>query len=357
MAPSGSTVLFWGRSDSEYSRNRILRQLLGKLGWTVVDFQPRVSGGADLEAALRRLPVPDLVWVPCFRQRDVAAAQRYCRRHRLPLIFDPLISAYDKQVFEKRKFPAETSKARKLLRWESRRLGMADLVLADTRAHAEFFHRELDVPADRLWVVPVGAEETLFQAGPEAVERPDGPLDVLFFGSFIPLQGPRFIVQAARCYQGPPVTWTLVGDGPLRKECEFLAAGLPNVAFEDWVPYPELPARIHRADILLGIFGTTPKAERVLPNKVYQAAACGKPIVTMASPAYPEELLNQGTSGFSWVPSGDAEALAAAVAHLAGQPDALVGLGRKVRDNYEQFLSLAHIEKQLAGALRHVKKR
>jgi len=85
-----------------------------------------------------------------------------------------------------------------------------------------------------------------------------------------------------------PVNWVFLGDGPLLDKCRKITAGLTNVAFENRLPYLELPSRIRRADILLGIFGDTPKTRRVIPNKVFQSMACGRPVITAATPAYPQ---------------------------------------------------------------------
>jgi glycosyltransferase involved in cell wall biosynthesis len=188
MTAPARTVLWWGRFDPDYSRNRVLRQAYAMLGWQVRDFHPWVSLLADIEARLRRPPRADLVHVPCFRQRDIAAATRYARRLGVPLLIDPLISAYDKQLFERGKFPEHSTRAGWLLRREQQLFQGADIVIADTPEHARFFAETLGVEPARLHVVYVGAEESLFT--PAAAHTPNSPIEVLFYGSFIPLQGP-----------------------------------------------------------------------------------------------------------------------------------------------------------------------
>jgi len=350
MNDAGKTVLWWGRFDPDYSRNRILRQTYAKLGWRVVDFQPWLAGAiGDLEARLRPPPAADLVHIPCFRQRDIAAAARYARAHRLPLLLDTLTSQFDKQVYERRRFAPCSLRARHLLRYEQRLFERGDIVLADTPEHARFFADPLLVPEEKLHVVYVGAEEPLFAPAP--ARAPNDPLEVLFYGTFIPLQGAEVIVEAARLYQGPPVRWVLLGAGPLRRRCQRRATGLTNVGFEDWVAYGTLPARIARADILLGVFGGTAKTQRVIPNKVFQSIACGKPLVTCTAPGYPAALVDEPDSGIRWVPASDARALADAVAALAAQPRQLAAVGARTRASYEKYFSNAVILEQLRAAL------
>lgn len=346
------TVLWWGRFDPGYSRNRVLRKLFADLGWQLRDFHPKFAGLADWEARLHRVPRPDLVWVPCFRQRDLAAASRWAQRQGVPLVFDPLISAYDKQVDERGKLKAGSARARHLLAWEQGLLQRADRVIADTPTHADYFSRVLGVPREKLAVVYVGAEEALFKPARPPSDEGDRPLEVLFYGSFIPLQGPQVVVEAARLYQGPPVKWVLLGQGPLRKECEDRARGLENVRFEDWTPYESLPARIHQADILLGVFGTTPKAGRVIPNKVFQSLACGRPVITRSASAYPEGLATAEQSGLVWVPPGDAQSLADRVATLAANPARLRQLGEAAATSSRQYFSDAVLRDQLDAALK-----
>jgi len=342
-------ILWWGRFDPDYSRNRILRQLMEALGWSLRDFSPVFSRFGDIQATVQRVGQPDIVWVPCFRQRDMVAASRWARRMGVPLVFDPLISAYDKQVDERRKLKVDSRQARHLLRWERDLFASADRVVADTPAHADYFHEMLGVPRDRLSILMVGAEEQLFQ--PCSEREVNDPLEVLFFGSFIPLQDPEVIVEAARLCEAKDVVWTLLGNGPLRQRCEERAQGLTNIRFEDWLPYRELPERICKADILLGIFGDTPKAGRVIPNKVYQGLASAKPLVTRESAAYPKALLEDSDSGISWVPAANARALAWKVARLATDSVLRKNESLHARKTMELWFSSRKLKMQLQDLL------
>jgi glycosyltransferase involved in cell wall biosynthesis len=124
------------------------------------------------------------------------------------------------------------------------------------------------------------------------------------------LHGLETILTAARLV--PDISIRIVGSGQL----EPLLADRPaNVEWVRWVEYERLPRELHAASCTLGIFGTSDKARRVIPNKVFQALACGAPVVTADTPAA-RELLADGESALL-VPPGNAEALAEALGQLA----------------------------------------
>ena len=353
-------VLIWGRYGNygpDYPRNRVIESVLRDLGCEPSRFLPRVSALADIEYSLRGGPRPDLIWVPCFRQRDLAAAARYARRHRIALVFDPLISAYDKQVNEKHKFAADSAKARKLLAWETKLFKLPDWLIADTEGHADYFHTTHGVARARIRVIPVGAEEALFTPQPWPHKPADAPLEVAFFGTFIGLQGVDVLAQAILQYDGPPTHWRLIGEGPLKADCERLLAPLtgasrPNrVSFEGWGPLPELPGRLASADAILGIFGTSDKARRVIPNKVYQGLALGRVVITAATPAFLPALRADEQHGLLWAQPGDPASLGAAIERLHQRRDEIPALGQAARASYEAHYSNRRIAQVLGEIL------
>ncbi len=153
--------------------------------------------------------------------------------------------------------------------------------------------------------------------------EPDEPFTALFVGKLIPLHGLETILEAARL--DPRLRLRVIGDGQLRP---LLASRSANVEHVPWVQYEALPPELHRAGCALGIFGTGAKAARVIPNKAFQALACGVPLVTADTPAA-RELLVDGESALL-VPPGDAGALAEAIAQARGRPGARAA-GRRRR--------------------------
>ena len=121
----------------------------------------------------------------------------------------------------------------------------------------------------------------------------------------------------------------------------------PNVEWVDWVEYERLPEEIQRAGCALGVFGTSPKTGRVIPNKAFQALACGTPLVTADTPAA-RELLVDGESALL-VPAGDPEALAAAVRRLADDVELARAIGDGGLAAYREHASEAVLGERWRG--------
>lgn len=337
------TLLWWGRSDPEYSRNRIVRKLFDDLGWQINYFHPHSNLSSRLEAYLGRLSKPDLIWVPCFRQRDIAVAAYWAKKWGVKMVADPLISAYQKEVYERKKWLPLSRRAEKRRHWEGAVLGQADIVVADTPVHADFFIKQLGVQAEKLMLLYVGAETGLFTPRPSP---PKSSFELLFFGSFLPLQGVDVIIRAAQRTIDLPLTWILLGEGDLRTPAVTQAQGARNIEFEPWVAYEKLPDRLARADIILGIFGTTPKAKMVIPNKMYQAMAMGRPIITRHSPAYPADLLASEVIG--WVNPGDPAALENMARQWYAKRHELEDRGRETRKLFDAYFGEPKLRQMLA---------
>ena len=125
--------------------------------------------------------------------------------------------------------------------------------------------------------------------------RPARP--ALFVGKLIPLHGLETILAAARL--APDLRFRVVGSGQLDR---LLDERPPNVEHVQWVEHEQLPGDCTAPRARSGSSARREGA-RVIPNKVFQALACGTPVVTADTPAA-RELLRDGESALL-VPPGD----------------------------------------------------
>jgi glycosyltransferase involved in cell wall biosynthesis len=314
-------VLYFGTYQRDYPRNAQVISCLRRAGVEVGERHVSVwegrrdnwSAGAGAAARLglaelellRRPPADfDAVLVGYPGHFDLPAARRAARGR--PVIFNPLVSLADTFVSDRGRFRAGSVAARAIAAVDRHALRAADLVVADTQAGADHLAELARLPRERVEVAYVGAEERVFGAG----WSPADPFTVLFVGKLIPLHGVETVLGAA--HAAPELAFRLVGSGQL----DSLLRDRPaNVDWIPWVDYEQLPEELHRAGCALGIFGTSEKAQRVIPNKAFQALACGTPLVT-ADTHGARELLTDGESALL-VPPGDAEALADALQRIA----------------------------------------
>jgi glycosyltransferase involved in cell wall biosynthesis len=268
----------------------------------------------------RRRPRPDVVVVGYLGHFDVLLARRLFRG--VPIVLDHLVGASDTASDR----GVSGGLRQRLLRGlDARALGAADIVVVDTEEHLAALpeaHRAKAV------VVPVGAPRAWFTQAYDDTELSAvlsdppvvRPLRVVFFGLYTPLQGTPTIGAALAGLADAPVDVTMIGSGQDLDKTQRLAAGNPRVQWLDWVDPSELPDVVAGHDVCLGIFGTSAKAQRVVPNKVFQGAAAGTAVVTSDTPPQRRAL---GAAAM-FVPPGDSAALATVLRDLAADRDRLI---------------------------------
>ncbi|HEY5395554.1 MAG TPA: glycosyltransferase [Trebonia sp.] len=276
----------------------------------------------------RRMGTPDAVVVGYLGHFDVHLARLLYRRGRVPIVLDHLVSASG-TAKDRRLDGGPRQKVLRLI--DSAALHAADVVLVDTEEHRELLPERYQAKAV---VVPVGAPEPWHAAAgvdPDAQADESGPLRLVFYGLFTPLQGTPVIGEALGLIAGAAVEVTMIGNGQDEAAAKRAAAANQSVRWLDWVPAADLPAVVAEHDVCLGIFGTGDKALRVVPNKVYQGAAAGCAVIT--SDTAPQRRVLGDAAVL--VPPGDAGALAAALLRLA--------------DDRQWLLKLRHAARQLAA--------
>jgi glycosyltransferase involved in cell wall biosynthesis len=349
----GVTVGQFGHFDPGYARNRILAKALRRAGASVLEISDRRRFVARTPRLARAgwAANPDVVLVGFPGHSDVATAKLVSLRRRVPVVLDALVSLWETNVLDRQLMsPRGLTQYRPQLT-DRVACSLADAVVLDTDTHIEWFRGAFGIPPDKLHRIWVGADDELMT--PCHASRADGRFTVFFYGSFIPLHGIEHILGAAGRLQAQDadIRFVLCGSGQTLPAMRRLTAvqRLVNVEFLDRRPLPELRRLICDSDLCLGIFGTSSKAHSVIPNKVFDALACARPVIT-GDTAAAHELFTHGKD--VWLcRAGDAAALADAVTTLKSDAGARARIAAAGHELFKRRFSLDAIADDVARVI------
>ena len=332
------SVAYFGTYQPDYPRNAVLIAGLRAHGVEVHEFRAPLpsldatemtgaKGGARLAAGVAAAHVRvaaqhrhglrvDAVVVGYPGHFLVPFGRLLAGYRRVPLVFDPLVSLLDTFVGDRALVRSGGAKAAAVRAVDEVAFRLPRVVLADTWAHAAYYQEAFGLARGRVAVVPVGALPEPRADGAARQLATGEPLTVIQYGKWSPLHGAEVVLAAADLLRGEPFRFVLIGEGQLSGELRATIASreLANVQWLGRMPAGELRAHTLAADVCLGVFGGSEKAGRVVPNKVFDALACGRPVVTADSDGA-REWLRDGESALL-VPAGDGAALAAALRRL-----------------------------------------
>ncbi|ODA91149.1 hypothetical protein ATY41_00115 [Leifsonia xyli subsp. xyli] len=319
--------------DTEYPRNARIRAFLEEQLDAEITITRRREGPRwrrmlhDLRALLFTVHGRRVYILSEFSLPYVAVVWAVARLNRGVLVADGFVGQYETMVEDWKKARPGSLRARWYALVDTMACALADLVLIDTRVRAQ--QLAAAHPGTDVLSLPVGAPGWARPATGTAADRrraADEPLRVLYYGNYIPLHGPPVIVEAlATLGAAVPLEATFIGDGTLRASIRARAAELGiagQCRFLEPVPAIELADHLAAADVVLGIFGDSPKARSVIANKVWQGLAAGKTVVTRSSPALEEVAGAVGESLVQVDGSSPAELVSALAAALRsiGEP-------------------------------------
>jgi len=291
-------VLYLCGRERSYPRVNIIRKGLVYNGVEIVD------GTIESRSLVRRSVALlwnffctskkkyDLIYIGFFGQPFVPLIRKFTKRK---VLFDAHLSAYNTAVDDKQMFVPGSIGAKIMYYCDLSSCRSAHAILLDTEQHIQYFVEHYNIPRNKFHRIWVGADDEIFNPidVTESTLRTKQPEDfiVLFHGAFIPLQGVEYIVMCAKELENnPSIKFFIIGSGQTFKKCVSLARSLSlqNITFAGQLKQIDIPKEIARADIGLGIFGSTDKTQLVIPNKVFELAAMRKPIITANTPAIRE---------------------------------------------------------------------
>ena len=322
------SVCYLGAFDQDYARNRVLRAGLEARGWQV-SLAP-LPRGLDVR---RSLP---LLWRSMRHEARHCDALIVAEHNQLlaplaialgrllgkPVLVDYTVGLYESRVLDNNDAKARPWRHQGWRAMDAWNVATAAGVFTDTDTHRAAFRGQIGGAARRMAVVPVGVDPTWFEAADTAREKgPDEPLLVQFYGNFNPFHGTEVILRALSWLNTDPrFRFEMIGRGPMHQAAVKRAnlLGIEHLDFIDPPDTPDLIAHVQEADICLGVFARRDKTEVVVPHRILECLALGKPVVTADSTAI-SEFFAAGRDLITVPPSNPGE-LARTLRALADDP-------------------------------------
>lgn len=174
----------------------------------------------------------------------------------------------------------------------------------------------------------------------------DGRFIVSYIGTIGFAHGLDIILRAARRLHKilPEALFLLVGEGAEKEKLRALAEKerLTNILFLDQQPRHTIPLFINASDICLVLLRNAELFTTVLPSKMLEFMACGRPVV-LGVDGQARKILTEAQAGV-YITPGDPEALTQAVMNLYRDP----ALRRRLGENGRRFIRKHYSRKQKA---------
>lgn len=230
------------------------------------------------------------------------------------IVIDFFISLFDTFVDDRKKVAENSLIAKILKKVDYITLRYADLIISDTKAHGNYFERELGADRKKILTLYLEADKSIYYPRKQKkIKKIENKFVVLYFGSILPLQGIDVVLEAYDILKRDErFYFYMIGKiGDKYKRPESL-----NIEYIDWLSQEELAKYIAMADLCLaGHFNKQiGKARRTIPGKAYIYASMQKRIILGDSEANKELFLE--TKDTYFVPMGEPQALAQKITEI-----------------------------------------
>ena len=202
-------LVAWGTYDLSKPRTRMLLRAIRETGVDIVECHRDVWGGVEDKSRISGLftiirvigrwlsSYPKLIWrymrisqhdiviVPYMGHLDILVIWPFAKIRRVLIVWDAFLSLYNTVVEDRELIHSRHPLALLLYIWEWLACRAADLVLVDTKAHAQYFVETFQIYAERIGSVFVGAEPEMFPATvniDKDIESSKSPTTILVYG-------------------------------------------------------------------------------------------------------------------------------------------------------------------------------
>lgn len=342
-------ISYFGSYDSNYARNRVIIKGLKENKIDIIECNCRKTFILRFFILVKKAITSqfDVIFVAYPGHLDIFAAKIVSLIKKKPIIFDAFISTYDTMINEWQYGTRHSLKGRYYHWLDKTACRFADLVLIDTEQHIDYYVKEFKVDRKKFEAVPVGTDET--EVYPCKKTGKSRKFTVLYYGYVQPLHGFNHIVGAARLLKTEKdIEFIFIGDNRWYRNVRDENKDLINVRYENAMPYNEILKYLRDADVSLGIFGTTIKSKNAIPNKVYEALAMKKAVITGDTLAARAYLIDKENAILC--KTGSTESIANSIMLLKNNP----GLKEKISENGYKLFKNNFTTKKIGNRIKNI---
>lgn len=177
--------------------------------------------------------------------------------------------------------------------------------------HMERQLLDLGCPRNRLRIQPLAVDPEVFSFRDSSTPRDGGRLRLLTVARLTEKKGIDTTLRAvAQVARRRPLSYEIIGDGPLRDDLQRLASTLgleTMVRFSGFRSDAEVVEAMHRADVFLLASTVAPNGDAEgTPTVLLEAASTGLPIISTRHAGIPE-VVSHGETGLLVQPGAEVE--------------------------------------------------
>jgi glycosyltransferase involved in cell wall biosynthesis len=245
---------------------------------------------------------PDVIVIshPCMF--DLIMIKPFAMLKNVPIVWNMLIPLHEVATKSRGIMLQKSFAAQVLDAVEKLSARCANLVVLDTRAHAEHIKKLYKI--SHVTHVPIGFSIDLSNVPPSENRE---VLSVIMVARFAPFHGLKVAYEAAKLARDMPVQWLFVGvgqEGRIIEESD-------KIQHIEWLSLDDMRAELEAHHVVLGVFSDEERVDYVVPYKIYDAIAVGRPFITKRSTAVAE--LMGGSPGYIMLNKATPELLLSAI--------------------------------------------
>jgi len=214
---------------------------------------------------------------------DVVFLYPFCKLFNINIIYDAFVN-FEQTLVDDRKLIKTIFLKSLINRIDTLYISLCDYLIVETIQIKKFYIDKYKINESKI-IVLLSPREVKYD---DLIDLKFEQDTVLYFGSYVPLNGTEYIIKAANMLKEKNIKFLMIGDGQDKPKCLDLVQKykLKNIEFLDTLPFnsiePEksLQNYIHSCSISLGTFSTSLKNNQVIPGKIVDALACGKIVIT-----------------------------------------------------------------------------